>query len=871
MVRSSSLAAVFIPAGFLIVVIGHCGLLHHASAADEPLQQRDAAAVKRTMVIHAAPGMYCAWPSIARAANNDLLVLFTQTEEHLSPDGTILSVRSTDDGTTWQPADTAFSTPLDDRESGMTVLRDGTIVTHFWSTFWTRAAYASLRPLSYKDDVLERWSRHVDGENYLKHRDGQGPWQTVSVDHGKTWSKPVRGNDAVHGGIQLFDGTLLLASYRQDRGCLGVYVSPGPESPYTLAALVRSPDPDSLRFGEPHILQLVSGRVIMMIRAEGNTNDGRNGQGLLWETYSDDNGRSWCPPFPTRLWGHPPHLLQLSDGRVLCTYGYRRPPFGERACTSVDGITWNPDDEIILRDDAPNGDLGYPASVELGSGEILTVYYQPPVPPGTIQQMTPPDPDRRKPALLGTVWSVPPALKRDVPDLGSRREVFIDSAFIERLDNASLRMHEPVPLGVALRYDKPWEGRFSGYATVIRDGALYRLWYRGLPSSSRDSLDRAVTCYAESRDGRTWKKPELGLFASHGTKATNIVLGGEPDFSHNFSPLLDSRPGVPSAERYKAVAGNEKTGLVGFVSPDGIHWRKIRNSPLITEGKFDSQNVVFWWEPESTYVCFLRTWTGEGYTGFRTISRSTSRDFLTWTRPVAMEFGGTPMEHLYTNGTQPYVRAPHIALGLAKRFFPGRPALSGDVARSLVADSAYRAASSDAVLLSTRGGIRYDRTFMEALLRPGTTLQDWVSRDNTPALGVVLSPDGDLLLHRGSHYAQSTAHLAAYRLRLDGFASVHALYGGGEVVTKPFRFKGSALSVNLSTSAAGGLRVEIQDAGGRPIPGFALTDAVELMGDGTDLIVSWKSGSNVSALSGRLVRVRFVMRDADLYAFRFAE
>ena len=404
-------AAVLNRAGILIrnavlIVIGCNGLLHLAMAAEGQPQQRNVAAVTRHMIIHAAPGMYCAWPSIARAANNDLLVLFTQTEEHLSPDGTILSVRSTDDGETWHRADTAFSTPLDDRESGMTVLRGGTIVTHLWSTFWTRAAYASLRPLSYGAEVLERWSRHVDGDDYLKHRDSQGPWQTVSRDHGKTWSKPVRGKDAVHGGIQLFDGTLLLASYRQDRGCLGVYVSPGPESPYTLAARVRSPDPDSLRFGEPHILQLASGRVIMMIRADGSTNDGQNGQGILWETYSDDNGRSWCPPFATRLWGHPPHLLQLSDGRVLCTYGYRRPPFGQRACTSADGITWNPADEIILRDDAPNGDLGYPASVELRSGEILTVYYQPPVPPGTIQQMSPPDPDRQKPAILGTVWSV---------------------------------------------------------------------------------------------------------------------------------------------------------------------------------------------------------------------------------------------------------------------------------------------------------------------------------------------------------------------------------------------------------------------------------------------------------------------------------
>ena len=93
--------------------------------------------------------------------------------------------------------------------------------------------------------------------------------------------------------------------------------------------------------------------------------------------------------------------------RILCTYGYRRPPFGERACLSDDGITWDPANEVIIRDDAPNGDLGYPASVELDSSRILTIYYQPDVPKGTVQRMHPPDPSREKPAILGTIWTKP--------------------------------------------------------------------------------------------------------------------------------------------------------------------------------------------------------------------------------------------------------------------------------------------------------------------------------------------------------------------------------------------------------------------------------------------------------------------------------
>jgi hypothetical protein len=146
----------------------------------------------------------------------------------------------------------------------------------------------------------------------------------------------------------------------------------------------------------------------MMIRCTTRPYNDQDPRCHLWGTYSDDQGHTWAKPYKTPLWGFPPHLLQLSDGRILCSYGYRRPPFGQRACLSEDGITWKLENEVILRDDAPNKDLGYPASVELEPGVVLTVYYQPNVPPGTQQRMHPPDPKRTKPGILGTIWRVPP-------------------------------------------------------------------------------------------------------------------------------------------------------------------------------------------------------------------------------------------------------------------------------------------------------------------------------------------------------------------------------------------------------------------------------------------------------------------------------
>ena len=120
-------------------------------------------------------------------------------------------------------------------------------------------------------------------------------------------------------------------------------------------------------------------------------------------------------------------------------------------------------------------------------------------------------------------------------------------------------------------------------------------------------------------------------------------------------------------------------------------------------------------------------------------------------------------------------------------------------------------------------------------------------------------------------YAQPTAHLHRYSMRLDGFASAQADYAGGELVTKPIVFQGRALSINFATSAAGGIRVELQRPDGSPIAGFTRDDAVEQIGNEIDRVVSWKAGSDVSALAGQPVRLCFVMHDADLYAMSFGE
>ncbi|MFO1094664.1 MAG: hypothetical protein U0992_15365 [Planctomycetaceae bacterium] len=456
-------------------------------------------------------------------------------------------------------------------------------------------------------------------------------------------------------------------------------------------------------------------------------------------------------------------------------------------------------------------------------------------------------------------------------ELGLRRELFVDRYLIESLDGAELFLHEPRDSGSVIAFDNPWEGRFCGYTTIIRDGDVLRMYYRGMPDAKADGSDAEVTCYAESNDGLAWTKPNLRLFEVQGTRDNNVILSNAAPVTHNFCPFLDVNPAALPEQRYKAVGGTAKSGLIGYVSPDGIHWTKLREEPVFRDKEwvFDSQNVPLWSVSENCYVLYYR----RAVDGIRAIARSTSPDFVNWTEPVQMMYSdtesGRPSQHLYTNQTQPYFRAPQIYVATAARFMPGRQVVNDEQADAIGVHPSYFHDTSDAVFMSSRGGDRYDRSFLGSLIRPGIGLKNWVSRTNYPALNVVQTGPTEMSLYVQQDYGQLTAHLQRYTLRLDGFASVRAPFGGGELVTRPVTFAGNRLSLNFSTSAAGGIRVEVQDVDGQALPGFTLDDSVETIGNEIERDVRWKNGADVGALAGRPVKLRFVMNDADLFALRF--
>ena len=440
-----------------------------------------------------------------------------------------------------------------------------------------------------------------------------------------------------------------------------------------------------------------------------------------------------------------------------------------------------------------------------------------------------------------------------VRDIDSRRELFVDDYLIERFQHAALKPHQPVPQEVAIVCDAPWEGNISAYYSLFADGDRFRMYYRGahFDEHAKKATHPEFTCYAESRDGIHWEKPKLGLFEFAGSKDNNIVWASED--THNFTPFLDVNPECSADARYKALAGGSLKwggkGLRAYKSPDGIHWSLMQESPVITDGDFDSQNLAFWHPLLKRYFAYHR----KGRAGVRDIMMSTSADFLHWTEPAYLEYGTAPQEHLYTNAIRSYFRAPQLFLGFPTRFQPKHEQV-------------------EPILMTSRDGLHFHR-WADPLI-PITAPKDRDgNRSNYMTWGLLQLPGQDRELSvyaTEAYYAGPGSRVRRFTFRTDGFVSLHGDTAKAEAVTRPLRFSGKELVLNYATGAGGSLRVEIQDAAGKPLPGFALANCRPLSGDAIDQVVNWESGSDLSRLSGQPVRLRFALDNADVYALQFA-
>ncbi|HEY6170507.1 MAG TPA: hypothetical protein VI454_20910 [Verrucomicrobiae bacterium] len=483
-------------------------------------------------------------------------------------------------------------------------------------------------------------------------------------------------------------------------------------------------------------------------------------------------------------------------------------------------------------------------------------------------------------------------------DIGTRRELFVDDLLIERLaGKAELRLHHPEPREIALTHDAPWEGSGSGYHSVFQDGKLYRMYYKAWHldvSKGRVKTDShpLFCCYAESDDGIHWRKPQLGLHEFAGSKANNIViasgkLGGLNVDAGHPAVFKDENPDASADARYKAfVRSSNPNGLLPFKSPDGTHWSPMTTEPLLVKlGAFDSQNLAFWDAARGEYRAYWRIFTGVGEgKSIRAIRTATSKDFLKWNPHADVKYVDSPAEHLYTNQVKPYHRAPNLLIG-----FPTRYVERGwsDSMRALpeaehrewraAANERYGTAITEGLLMASRDGVTFKR-WNEAFLRPGIEREgtwnyghQYIGWHVVETKSALEGAPNELSLYASeSYWTGDSSAVRRYTLRLDGFVSVNAPMGGGELVTKPVKFSGANLLLNFATSAAGGVQVELQDEAGHARPGFVLDDCPPIFGDAIERRVTWKGGGDVSRLAGKPVRLRFVLNDADLYAFHFA-
>ncbi len=318
---------------------------------------------------------YFGWPTVARLQDGSLMMAASGFRiAHICPFGKVVVCRSFDEGKSWSAPEVVLDTPLDDRDAGVLPFGEsGVIVTSFNNTpAFQRSRCQAMN--EYANAYLDEVERRGDWEQYL------GSSMVISHDGGKTFSSPIRVPiSSPHGPCQLQDGRVLYVGRyfqkEEDEPYLACYEI-SPDGAATLLSRIEDIAPDLLSC-EPHAVQLPNGRIVVHIRVQTLGSSSVSGSFFtVFQSVSDDGGKSFSKPVQllSDHGGSPAHLLLRSSGVLISTYGYRTAPFGIRAMFSYDnGETWETDQ--ILADAEPTADLGYPASVELENGDVLTVFY----------------------------------------------------------------------------------------------------------------------------------------------------------------------------------------------------------------------------------------------------------------------------------------------------------------------------------------------------------------------------------------------------------------------------------------------------------------------------------------------------------------
>ncbi|MFA5646218.1 MAG: sialidase family protein [Candidatus Ratteibacteria bacterium] len=336
---------------------------------------------------------YFGWPTICKQDNNTLLVASSGLRNnHVCPFGRTILCEGSSDGKEWNTPRVINDSPFDDRDAGIINLGKNQLLLSWFTSNISIKIGNKVNTMQDQESAI-RWKAGLRAMKSENESLFCGSWVRISGNNGKTWGPPIQVPvSAPHGPILLKNGTILYLGkefsgntkeFYSHTGKINAVISKDTGSSWhTLGEIPLFSGTHVTQYHEPHAIELPSGKLLGLIRLQNSASTPTQKLeelGIvpfsLMQTESLDGGKTWSPTEPLGFHGSPPHLLLHSSGTIICVYGYRLSPFGERVMLSHDeGRTWEYD--YILRDDGPDTDLGYPSSVELEDGTILTVYYQ---------------------------------------------------------------------------------------------------------------------------------------------------------------------------------------------------------------------------------------------------------------------------------------------------------------------------------------------------------------------------------------------------------------------------------------------------------------------------------------------------------------
>ncbi len=467
-----------------------------------------------------------------------------------------------------------------------------------------------------------------------------------------------------------------------------------------------------------------------------------------------------------------------------------------------------------------------------------------------------------------------------VIDISSQKQLFIDDLLIESCRGISKTMNLPHQYDeILLECDQPWEAgpesKVAAYSSVLKEKNKIRLWYDLYNSKTKE---RCVA-YAESDDGLHFKKPKLGLINVNGSRENNLVI---PGTIGGCSVWIDRH--APENERYKTQAKIYPSQEFQIhTSADGLNWKSFAKPNI---GNKDTQTIIFWDSAVSRYVMYTRKWFKfeNKDDNFRCVRRLESDDLVNWDNEmIVMEpdsldralyktpTGQLPVDY-YGALVFKYPNDQGMYMMLAQTFWHwfGRQPLNRLGPNAI---DVRLAASRDGKKFSFSG----NRMPFLNLGREDSFYSKMVWALPNP----VIMDDEIWIYFAGSNqdhagYLDPTVKsfksgIGRAVLRLDGFVSIDADFQGGEIITPLLKFMGKNLELNMQTSGGGCVRVEILDEKNQPIDGFQLSEAVPLCGNSVRMPVKWEQTDDVSCLSGKTIKLRFVIKACKLYAFQFKQ